>query len=118
MILLETLAGSYSIQPTASPAKNLFAYYLFKQLKIDVPMMRIVGYHEKEYKSIVWKIESATFQDSQLQARVLGILNKPYWMVRQYFPTITIDKLKAENAREYALPYSEMSQRKFSKRKT
>ena len=100
MLLIETLAGSYSIQPTASPCKNLFAYYLFKELKIEVPMMRIIGYQEKEYRALVWKVESATFQDPQLQARVLGILNKPYWMVRQYFPAISIDKLNPDNAKE------------------
>lgn len=100
MLLIETMRGSFSIQPTANPCKNLFAYYLCKQLNIDVPTMRIIAYHEKEYKAVVWKIESATFENVEFQTRVLNVINKPFWMVRRYFPSLSIDKLEGDNSKE------------------
>lgn len=98
--MVETMSGSFTIQPTATPCQNLFAYYLFKQLKIDVPMTRVIGYHERDYKAVAWKLESHTFRDVPLQTRIANILNKPFWMVRQYSPSVSIDKLRGENAKE------------------
>jgi hypothetical protein len=101
--MIETLSGSFTIQPTQYPTRTLFATYLFMQLKIECPAVRVLGYHERDYKNIVWKIEAFTFKDLPLQSRVLASLNKPFWVLRQYFPIISIDKLQGDNAKEYSI---------------
>ena len=63
-------------------------------------MTKVLGFHQKEYKQVVWRIESATYQNPHNQTRILNIINKPYWMVRQYKPFLPLDKIRNENAKE------------------
>jgi hypothetical protein len=61
---------------------------------------RVIAYHEKDYKYIVWKIEQFTFTDLAFQTRILGALNKPFWTLRSYTPVLSLARIQGENTKE------------------
>ena len=100
MVYIETLEGSLILQPTDSPARHLFSYYLMKEMKVHVPETRIVCYNQRLMKNMVWEVERYLFVDIGFQRAVLEVLNKPYWILRSYTPFVTLDKVKGVNTKE------------------
>lgn len=79
------------LEPTDHPASSLFGHYVLKDLQIDVPDTRTLCYTGQEMNKMVWELEKFTFVDIEYQKRILGLLNRPYWLVRQYYPHVTMD---------------------------
>ena len=72
-----------------------------KEMRVHVPQTRAICFTEKIMKDVVWEIEKYTFVDINFQKKILAVLNRPYWIVRQYVPFLTVDKLNGKNSKEY-----------------
>lgn len=105
LIFIETLEGSFIIEPSSAPARSSLAYFLSKELKISIAPQRILSFQDQEFRQILWKVEKFTFTDQKFQKKLLDKLNKPFWILRPYKPFIPLSCLSGNNSKEYSTFY-------------
>jgi hypothetical protein len=98
VIFIQLAKGSFVLKPTSQPVQDLFLYYYQKELNIRVPKSRLLSYHDQEFKKCLWKIEKSTFQNPNLQQRLMTRLNNPFWIIMEYIPNVAINQLEGQNA--------------------
>lgn len=100
LVYIETLSGSFTIEPSTQPIRVMLVYSVLLEMNCGVTKTSVIGFHEKEFREVVWKIEKYSFADVDFQKRVLEILNKPFWILREHVPTISGDLLRGKNSKE------------------
>ena len=79
----------------------MLSYSIFKELEVKVSKSVVLAFHQKEFRAIIWQLEKYTFADPEYQSMILGMLNRPFWVIKQYQMTAALEDLRGTNTKEY-----------------
>jgi len=90
VIFVETEDGVVVVKATDNIAIEWFVYHICRIIGVNVPQMRMLSFLEKEHEIMISELERASFHNEKFDQPVRAKLDRPYFLIMEYIPGITI----------------------------
>ena len=104
--------GAFVIKMCSEVVPTYFASRLLQCLQVPTPDVKILSFYEQEFKAMVHSMEGLTLHDDHLRYIVRLSMDRPFILLQEYIPAITLDKIGEKRAERWlSTNYADASSR-------
>lgn len=80
-MFLESEDGALVLKATSDPAGPLFANFMYMELGIDVPLMRVLTFKDANFEDMQKGLDVASYSNSEKHRIMMKKLEKPFFLI-------------------------------------
>lgn len=104
--------GAFVIKMCSEVVPTYFSSRILQWLQIPTPDVKILPYYDPEFATMVHSMEALTLHDDHLRYIVRLSMDRPFILLQEYIPAITLDKIGERRAERWlSTNYADASSR-------